>query len=42
VGVFERIQVVPSTMAGFETDVHGLVKKVEDGKAIYYVDCVEQ
>ena len=27
---------------GFETDVHGLVKKIEDGKAIYYVDCVEQ
>ena len=27
---------------GFETDVHGLVKQVEDGKAIYYVDCVEQ
>ena len=27
---------------GFETDVHGLVKKVIDGKAIYYVDCVEQ
>ncbi len=27
---------------GFETDVHGLVKHVEDGKAIYYVDCVEQ
>ncbi|MDP2153672.1 MAG: arginine/lysine/ornithine decarboxylase [Methylotenera sp.] len=27
---------------GFETDVHGLVKKVEDGVAIYYVDCVEQ
>ncbi len=26
---------------GFETDVHGLVKKVEDGKAIYYVDCVQ-
>ena len=25
---------------GFETDVHGLVKKIEDGKAIYYVDCV--
>ena len=25
---------------GFETDVHGLVKKVEDGKAMYYVDCV--
>jgi len=27
---------------GFETDVHGLVKQMEDGKAIYYVDCVEQ
>ncbi len=27
---------------GFETDVHGLVKEVKDGKAIYYVDCVEQ
>ncbi|WP_036303648.1 arginine/lysine/ornithine decarboxylase [Methylotenera sp. L2L1] len=27
---------------GFETDVHGLVKQVVDGKAIYYVDCVEQ
>ena len=26
---------------GFETDVHGLVKKVEDGKAMYYVDCVQ-
>ena len=26
---------------GFETDVHGLVKQVEDSKAIYYVDCVE-
>ena len=25
---------------GFETDVHGLVKKIEDGKAMYYVDCV--
>ncbi len=25
---------------GFETDVHGLVKEVVDGKAIYYVDCV--
>ena len=24
----------------FETDVHGLVKKVVDGKSIYYVDCV--
>ncbi|MEY3885584.1 MAG: hypothetical protein RIS87_1359 [Pseudomonadota bacterium] len=27
---------------GFETDNHGLVKQVVDGKAIYYVDCVEQ
>ncbi len=27
---------------GFETDVHGLVKQVVDGKAIYYVDCVAQ
>ena len=26
---------------GFETDVHGLVKKVVDGKSIYYVDCVK-
>lgn len=26
---------------GFETDVHGLVKQVENEKAIYYVDCVE-
>jgi arginine decarboxylase len=25
---------------GFETDVHGLVKQVIDGKAMYYVDCV--
>jgi arginine decarboxylase len=25
---------------GFETDNHGLVKEVIDGKAIYYVDCV--
>jgi arginine decarboxylase len=25
---------------GFETDVHGLVKAVVDGKAIYSVDCV--
>jgi arginine decarboxylase len=25
---------------GFETDVHGLVKEVVDGKSIYYVDCV--
>ncbi|MFW5431942.1 MAG: Orn/Lys/Arg decarboxylase N-terminal domain-containing protein [Methylophilaceae bacterium] len=25
---------------GFETDVHGLVKEVVDGKAIYYIDCV--
>ena len=27
---------------GFETDVHGLVKQIENGKAFYYVDCVEQ
>ena len=25
---------------GFETDVHGLVKKLDNGKAMYYVDCV--
>lgn len=25
---------------GFDSDVHGLVKEVVDGKAIYYVDCV--
>ncbi len=25
---------------GFETDVHGLVKQVMDGKAMYFVDCV--
>jgi len=25
---------------GFETDVHGLVEDVVDGKATYYVDCV--
>ncbi|MDR5171002.1 arginine/lysine/ornithine decarboxylase [Methylobacillus sp. Pita2] len=25
---------------GFETDVHGLVKEVVDGKARYFVDCV--
>ncbi len=25
---------------GFETDVHGLVKGVVDGKSTYYVDCV--
>jgi len=25
---------------GFETDVHGLVKEIVNGKAIYYVDCV--
>lgn len=25
---------------GFETDVHGLVKEVIDGKSIYHVDCV--
>jgi arginine decarboxylase len=27
---------------GFETDVHGLVKEVVDGKARYFVDCVAQ
>ncbi len=26
---------------GFETDVHGLVKRVVEGKSVYYVDCVE-
>ena len=25
---------------GFETDIHGLVKQIENGKAEYYVDCV--
>jgi hypothetical protein len=24
----------------FETNIHGLVKEVADGKAGYYVDCV--
>ncbi|HWU82049.1 MAG TPA: arginine/lysine/ornithine decarboxylase [Methylophilaceae bacterium] len=27
---------------GFETDVHGLVKEIIDGKACYFVDCVAQ
>ncbi|WP_019881947.1 MULTISPECIES: arginine/lysine/ornithine decarboxylase [unclassified Methylophilus] len=27
---------------GFETDNHGLVKQIVDGKAVYYVDCVKQ
>jgi arginine decarboxylase len=27
---------------GFETDVHGLVKDVQNGKTRYYVDCVKQ
>ena len=27
---------------GFETDNHGLVKQIVDGKSIYYVDCVEK
>jgi arginine decarboxylase len=27
---------------GFETDVHGLVKQMVDGKAMYYVDCVAE
>jgi len=26
---------------GFETDNHGLVKQIVDGKAVYFVDCVE-
>ena len=25
---------------GFETDIHGLVKEVIDGKSTYHVDCV--
>ena len=25
---------------GFETDVHGLVKDMAEGKPMYYVDCV--
>jgi arginine decarboxylase len=27
---------------GFETDVHGLVAEVIDGKKRYFVDCVKQ
>ncbi len=27
---------------GFETDNHGLVKEMVDGKPVYYVDCVRQ
>ncbi|MEI2635503.1 MAG: arginine/lysine/ornithine decarboxylase [Methylotenera sp.] len=27
---------------GFETDNHGLVKEMVNGKAVYYVDCVEK
>jgi arginine decarboxylase len=27
---------------GFETDNHGLVKEMVDGKAVYFVDCVEK
>lgn len=27
---------------GFEADNHGLVKEMVDGKAVYFVDCVEQ
>ncbi len=27
---------------GFETDNHGLVKEIVDGKAVYFVDCVAQ
>jgi arginine decarboxylase len=27
---------------GFETDIHGLVEEEQDGKLVYYVDCVKQ
>jgi arginine decarboxylase len=27
---------------GFETDIHGLVKDAQNGKVVYYVDCVER
>jgi len=27
---------------GFETDIHGLVEAEQDGKLVYYVDCVKQ
>ncbi len=27
---------------GFETDIHGLVEQVKDGKTVYYMDCVKQ
>ena len=27
---------------GFETDIHGLVEQVHDGKTMYYMDCVKQ
>jgi arginine decarboxylase len=30
-----------SKFAGFETDVHGLVTEVVNGKKCYFVDCVE-
>ncbi|MBL8510650.1 MAG: lysine decarboxylase, partial [Betaproteobacteria bacterium] len=26
---------------GFETDIHGLVEEEQDGKLVYYVDCVK-
>ncbi|MEP7156323.1 MAG: aminotransferase class I/II-fold pyridoxal phosphate-dependent enzyme, partial [Betaproteobacteria bacterium] len=31
-----------ATFPGFETDIHGLVEQVKDGKAVYYVDCVKR
>ncbi len=30
-----------ATFPGFETDIHGLVEQVKDGKAAYYMDCVK-
>jgi len=30
-----------ATFPGFETDIHGLVEQVKDGKAVYYMDCVK-
>jgi arginine decarboxylase len=26
---------------GFETDIHGLVKEVVNGKVVYAIDCVK-
>ena len=30
-----------ATFPGFETDIHGLVEQVKDGKPVYYIDCVK-